>query len=105
MAPKSYPYHSQPQQKGSSHKCIKGEKEKDYIFKQVNTQENFINPDPWARLIGPSNDAPSYVDGKLVRCLLDTGAQVNFVGKDYCLARGWHIKPISQLIEWLSIWT
>ena len=48
------------------------------------------------RLIGPANEAMVYVDGKLKKALLDTGAQVSLITEDLCEELGLDILPLDQ---------
>ena len=42
-----------------------------------------LNPDPFRYLIGPKNWGEAFIDDELTTCLLDNGAQLNFVTPDY----------------------
>ena len=42
-----------------------------------------LNPDPFTHLIGPKNWGEALIDNELTTCLLDNGAQLNFVTPDY----------------------
>ena len=60
----------------------------------------FLNPDPWARLIGGrANEEKIKVNGNTVTALLDTGSQVTHISLDYCQAMGIPINPIEQLVN------
>ena len=59
----------------------------------------FLNPDPWARLIGMANEEKIMVNGNTVTALLDTGSQVTHISLDYCQAMGIPINPIEQLVN------
>ena len=59
----------------------------------------FLNPDPWARLIGRVNEEKIKVNGNTVTALLDTGCQVTHISLDYCQAMGIPITPIEQLVN------
>ena len=59
----------------------------------------FLNPDPWARLIGRANEEKIKVNGNTVTALLDTGCQVTHISLDYCQAMGIPINPIEQLVN------
>ena len=39
----------------------------------------YLNPDAFHRFIGPKNLGKALIDGELVSCLLDNGAQLNFI--------------------------
>ena len=64
-----------------------------------NPQENTLNPDPWARLIGRVKEKQVLVNGQPVTALLDTGSQKTHISHDYCQAKGIPINPINQLIH------
>ena len=64
-----------------------------------NTPTKFLNPDPWARLIGRANEEKITVNGNTVTALLDTGSQVTHISLDYCQAMGIPIKPTDQLVN------
>ena len=59
----------------------------------------FLNPDPWARLIGRVNEEKIKVNGHTVTALLDTGSQVTHISQEYCQAMGIPIHPIDQLVD------
>ena len=50
-----------------------------------------LNPDPFTHLIGPKNWGEAFIDDKLTTCLLDNGAQLNFMTPDYAVKRGLQI--------------
>ena len=64
-----------------------------------NTPTKFLNPDPWARLIGRPNEKKITVNGNTVTALLDTGSQVTHISLDCCQAMGIPINPIDQLVN------
>ena len=45
-------------------------------FKKEKKQSTFLNPDPWARLVGSRNIAAIYIDGIATTALYDTGAEL-----------------------------
>ena len=64
-----------------------------------NNSSKFLNPDPWARLIGRANEEKIKVNGNTVTALLDTGSQVTHISLDYCQTMGIPINPIGQLVN------
>ena len=66
---------------------------------ECNNSSKFLNPDPWARLIGRPNEEKIRVNGNTVTALLDTGSQVTHISLDYCQAMGIPINPIEQLVN------
>ena len=59
----------------------------------------FLNPDPWAKLIGRANEEKIKVNANTVTALLDTGSQVTHISLDYCQAMGISINPTEQLVN------
>ena len=68
-------------------------------FKKEKKQSTFLNPDPWARLIGSRNTAAIYIDGIATTALYDTGAELQLISKEFCEQNKLKIQPIEQLIE------
>ena len=66
---------------------------------ECNNSSKFLNPDPWARLIGRANEEKIRVNGNTVTALLDTGSQVTHISLDYCQAMGIPINPTEQLVN------
>ena len=64
-----------------------------------NKSTKFLNPDPWARLIGRANEEKIIVNDNTVTALLDTGSQVTHISLNYCQAMGTPINPIEQLVN------
>ena len=58
-----------------------------------------LNPDPFTHLIGPKNWGEALIDDKLTTCLLDNGAQLNFVTPEYAVKRGFQIFTLEQLAQ------
>ena len=50
-----------------------------------------LNPDPFTCLIGPKNWGEAFIDDELTTCLLDNGAQLNFMTPDYAVKQGLQI--------------
>ena len=44
-----------------------------------------LNPDPFTHLIGPKNWGEAFIDDEPTTCLLDNGAQLNFMTPDYMM--------------------
>ena len=47
----------------------------------------YLNPNPYCRFIGPKNLGEVLIDGELMTCPLDNGAQINFVTSTYARKR------------------
>ena len=68
-------------------------------FKQVNSNENMLNPNPWYRLIGPQNVASVEINGTDTLALVDTGCQVTNLSLDYCKEHNLPIHPIEHITD------
>ena len=58
-----------------------------------------MNPDAFRRFIGPQNLGKALIDDELVSCLLDNGAQLNFITPAYAQERGMDIMSLDYLAE------
>ena len=67
--------------------------------KKEKKQSNCTNPDPWARIVGSRNTAAIYMDGIATTALLDTGAEIQLVSKQFCEENDLEIQPIEKLTE------
>ena len=59
----------------------------------------YLNPDPYCRFISPKNLGEALIDGELVICLLDNGAQLNFITPAYAPKRGMDIMSLDSLAQ------
>ena len=59
----------------------------------------YLNPDPYCHFIGPKNLGKVLIDGELTTCLLDNGAQINFVTPTYARQRGMDIMSLDHLAQ------
>ena len=59
----------------------------------------YLNPDAFCRFIGPKNLEKVLVDDELVTCLVDNGAQLNFITPTYAQERGMDIMSLDYLAE------
>ena len=59
----------------------------------------YLNPDPYCRFIGPKNLGEALIDGELATCLLDNGAQLNFITPTYAHKRGMDIMSLESLAQ------
>ena len=59
----------------------------------------YLNPDPYCRLIGPKNLGEALIDGELATCLLDNGAQLNFITPAYAHEWGMDIMSLESLAQ------
>ena len=59
----------------------------------------YLNPDPFQQWIGPKNLGEAVIDGELTTCLLDNGAQLNFITPTYARWRNMNVFPLERLAE------
>ena len=59
----------------------------------------YLNPDAFHRFIGPKNLGKALIDDELVSCLLDNGAQLNFITPAYAQEEGMDIMSLDYLAE------
>ena len=59
----------------------------------------YLNPDPFQRWIGPKNLSEAVIDGELTTCLLDNGAQLNFITPTYARQRNMNVFPLECLAK------
>ena len=57
----------------------------------------YLNPDAFYRFIGPKNRGKALIDDELTTCLLDNGAQLNFITPAYAQERGMDIMSLDYL--------
>ena len=48
------------------------------------TDSNYYNPNPWARILGRANETDVEIDGVISKALIDSGAMISIMSKDYC---------------------
>ena len=59
----------------------------------------YLNLDPYCWFINPKNLGEALIDGELTTCLLDNGAQINFVTPAYAHKRGMDIMSLDCLAQ------
>ena len=59
----------------------------------------YLNPNPYCWFIGPKNLGKALINGELVTCLLDNGAQLNFITPTYAHKRGMDIMSLDSLAQ------
>ena len=58
-----------------------------------------MNPDAFCRFIGPKNLGKALIDDELATCLLDNGAQLNFITPAYAQEWGMDIMSLDYLLQ------
>ena len=59
----------------------------------------YLNPDAFYRFIGPKNLGKALIDDELTTCLLDNGAQLNFITPVYAQEQGMDIMSLDYLVQ------
>ena len=59
----------------------------------------YLNPDAFYRFIGPKNRGKALIDDELTTCLLDNGAQLNFITPAYAQEQGMDIMSLDYLAQ------
>ena len=59
----------------------------------------YLNPDAFSRFIGPKNRGQALINDELTTCLLDNGAQLNFITPAYAVERGMDIMSLDRLAQ------
>ena len=59
----------------------------------------YLNPDAFSRFIGPKNWGKALINDELTTCLLDNGAQLNFITLAYAVERGMDILSLDRLAQ------
>ena len=59
----------------------------------------YLNPDPYCQFISPKNLGEALIDGELATCLLDNGAQLNFITPTYTRQWGMDIMSLESLAQ------
>ena len=50
----------------------------------AHTDSDYYNPNPWARILGRANETDVEIDGVISKALIDSGAMISMMSKDYC---------------------
>ena len=58
-----------------------------------------MNPDAFSRFISPKNWGQALINDELTTCLLDNGAQFNFITPAYAVERGMDIMSLDRLAQ------
>ena len=59
----------------------------------------YLNPDAFSRFIGPKNWGQALINDELTTCLLDNGAQLNFITPAYAVERYMDIMSLDRLAQ------
>ena len=59
----------------------------------------YLNPDPWVRLIGDTNETKVVLEGINCNSLVDSGAQVSSITEQLAHTLELEIKPLKRLVR------
>ena len=62
------------------------------------TDCNYYNPNPWARILGRANETDVEIDGAISKALINSGAMISMMSKDYCHEQGYEIQLLEHLV-------
>ena len=62
------------------------------------TDPDYYNPNPWARILGRANETDVEIDGVISKALINSGAMISMMSKDYCHERGYEIQLLEHLV-------
>ena len=62
------------------------------------TDSDYYNPNPWARILGRANETDVEIDGVISKALIDSGAMISMMCKDYCNEQGYEIQLLEHLV-------
>ena len=48
------------------------------------TNSIYYNANPWAMILGRANETDVEIDGVISKALIDSGAMISMMSKDYC---------------------
>ena len=58
---------------------------------------DYYNSNPWASILGRANETGVEIDGIISKALIDSGAMILMMCKDYCYEHGYEIQPLDHL--------
>ena len=69
-------------------------------LRQTGVQEEpeYYNPNPWARILGRTNKTDVEIDRIISKALINSGAMISMMSRDYCYEHGYEIQPLEHLV-------
>ena len=55
---------------------------------------DYHNPNPWVRILGRANKSEIEIDGIKSKALIDSGAMMSMISKEYCNIHRYEIQPL-----------
>ena len=62
------------------------------------TDPDYYNPNPWARILGRANETDVEIDGVISKALIDSGAMISMMSRDYYHERGYKIQSLEHVV-------
>ena len=62
------------------------------------------NPNPWARILGTANETDVEIDGVISKALIDSGAMISVMRKEYCYEPGYEMQLLEHLVPIEGSW-
>ena len=63
------------------------------------TDPDYYNSNPWTRILGRANETDVEIDGVISKALIDSGAMISMMSRDYCHERGYEIQLLECLVS------
>ena len=57
---------------------------------------DYYNPSPWVRILGRANETE--IDGVISKALMDSGAMISMMSKEYCDKHEYEMQPLDPLV-------
>ena len=61
-------------------------------------EPEYYNPNPWARILGRANETDVGIVGIISKALIDSGAMILMMIREYCDEHGYDIQPLEHLV-------
>ena len=68
------------------------------IAARAQTNPDYYNPNPWDRILDRANETDVEIDGVRSKSLIDSGAMISMMSRDYCHERGCEIQLLEHLV-------
>ena len=61
---------------------------------EVVTWPDYYNPNPWVKILWRANESEIEINGKINKALIDSGAMISMMSKEYCDEHVYEIQPL-----------
>ena len=62
------------------------------------TGPDYYNLNPWVRILGTASESEVEINGIINKALIDSGAMISIMRKEYCDEHEYEIHPLDQLV-------